>query len=118
MEKRIGSSSCFQGSFPQSSQGFQDFLQNINDIPTQTSTIIGMESTSIYHLNLLSFLVEHNISTVIINPSVIKSFSKLNVRDSKSDRKDASIITEYLLYGKPAIFLKNNLPEIKLFPQN
>ena len=82
--------------------------------PPQVYAIVGMESASIYYLNLLSFLVEHNINTVIINPSVIKSFSKLNVRDSKSDRKDASIIAEYLLYAKPEPSNQEKLTELKL----
>lgn len=104
----------FQGSFPQSLEGFQSFLQTINDTYPQTSVIVGMESTSIYYLNLLSFLIEHNIDTVIINPSVIKAFSELNIRNSKSDKKDASTIASYLLHNKPEPSNQEKLTELKL----
>lgn len=102
----------FQGSFPQSSEGFQNFLNTINDL--SPNSIVGMESTSIYYLNLFSFLVENNINTVVINPSAIKSFAEFKSRGSKSDRKDASIIAEYLLYTKPEPSSKEKLTELKL----
>lgn len=73
-----------------------------------------MESTSIYYLNLFSFLIENNINTVVINPSAIKSFAEFKSRGSKSDRKDASIISEYLLYTKPEPSSKEKLTELKL----
>jgi transposase len=76
--------------------------------------IVGMESTSIYYLNLFSFLLENGINTVIINPSVIKNFSKLGIRDAKSDRKDAATIAEYLLYAKPELSDKEKLSDLKL----
>lgn len=104
----------FQGSFPQSSEGFQNFLNTINDLSPNSNPIVGMESTSIYYLNLFSFLVENNINTVIINPSAIKSFAELKSRGSKSDRKDAYIIAEYLLYTKPEPSSKEKLTELKL----
>lgn len=104
----------FQGSFPQSSEGFQNFLNTINNLSTDSTPTVGMESTSIYYLNLFSFLIENNINTVVINPSAIKSFAEFKSRGSKSDRKDASIISEYLLYTKPEPSSKEKLTELKL----
>uniref|UniRef100_A0A7C3MKD2 Transposase IS110-like N-terminal domain-containing protein n=1 Tax=Dictyoglomus thermophilum TaxID=14 RepID=A0A7C3MKD2_DICTH len=52
-----------------------------------------MESTSIYYINLFSFLSEKGIPSVIINPSIIDRFSKVNLRPSKSDKKDAKTIS-------------------------
>lgn len=95
--KNPNGKTVFQGSFPQSLEGFQDFLNTVNNL-SPDPVIVGMESTSIYYLNLFSFLLENGINTVIINPSVIKNFSKLGIRDAKSDRKDAATIAEYLLY--------------------
>lgn len=112
--KNSKSKTIFQGSFPQSSEGFQNFLNTINDLSSDSITIVGMESTSIYYLNLFSFLIENNINTVIINPSVIKSFFDFKSRGSKSDRKDASMIADYLLYTKPESSDKDKLTELKL----
>ncbi|MEM2074040.1 MAG: transposase, partial [Nitrososphaeria archaeon] len=52
--KNSKSKTIFQGSFPQSSEGFQNFLNTINDLSSDSITIVGMESTSIYYLNLFS----------------------------------------------------------------
>jgi transposase len=111
--KNPNGKTVFQGSFPQSLEGFQDFLNTVNNLSTEP-VIVGMESTSIYYLNLFSFLLENGINTVIINPSVIKNFSKLGIRDAKSDRKDASTIAEYLLYAKPELSDKEKLSDLKL----
>ena len=111
--KNPNGKTVFQGSFPQSLEGFQDFLNTVNNLSPEP-VIVGMESTSIYYLNLFSFLLENGINTVIINPSVIKNFSKLGIRDAKSDRKDASTIAEYLLYAKPELSDKEKLSDLKL----
>jgi transposase len=111
--KNPNGKTVFQGSFPQSLEGFQDFLNTVNNL-SPDPVIVGMESTSIYYLNLFSFLLENGINTVIINPSVIKNFSKLGIRDAKSDRKDASTIAEYLLYAKPELSDKEKLSDLKL----
>jgi len=111
--KNPNGKTVFQGSFPQSLEGFQNFLNTVNNLSTDP-VIVGMESTSIYYLNLFSFLLEKGINTVIINPSVIKNFSKLGVRDAKSDRKDAATIAEYLLYAKPELSDKEKLSDLKL----
>ncbi|MGC9000974.1 IS110 family transposase [Caldisericum sp.] len=63
----------FQSSFTQSLDCFQSFLNAINRSTSQAPSIVGMESTSIYYLNLMAFLIEHNINTVVINPSVINA---------------------------------------------
>jgi transposase len=111
--KNPNGKTVFQGSFPQSLEGFQDFLNTVNNLSTEP-VIVGMESTSIYYLNLFFFLLENGINTVIINPSVIKNFSKLGIRDAKSDRKDAATIAEYLLYAKPELSDKEKLSDLKL----
>jgi len=104
----------FQGSFTQSLDGFQSFLDAINQSTSQAPSIIGMESTSIYYLNLMTFLIEHNINIVIINPSVINKFSKLDIRPYKSDKKDASTIALYLSYSKPEPQNQGKLSELKI----
>jgi len=112
--KDIKGKVIFENSFSQSLDGFKNFFQIVKGIGDETSVVVGMESTSIYFLNLFSFLVVNNINTVIINPTLIKNFSKLSLRNSKSDRKDASTIADYLLYAKPDPSKKEDLEELKL----
>jgi transposase len=73
-----------------------------------------MESIPIYYINLLSFLIEHNINVVVINPSIINKFSKLDIRPYKSDKKDASTIAKYFLYSKPELQSQGRLSELKI----
>jgi len=108
-----GNSIC-QESFSQSMEGFKNFLQTISNLSNKNPIIVGMESTSIYFLNLFSFLLENSVNTVVINPSIINNFSKLNIRNSKSHGKDASTISDYLIYAKPTSYSKEKLTDLKL----
>jgi len=112
--KEANGKTLFQGSFTQSLDGFKAFLNTINKHASQAPSIVGMESTSIYHINLLAFLIEHDVNVVVINPSVINKFSKLHNRPHKSDKKDASTIADYLIYSKPELQSKESLSEIKM----
>lgn len=92
----------FEGSFPQSKKGFSSFLSSLNKyIPDPSSAIIGMESTSIYYLNLFNFLSQNGFNCLVINPSLINKFSKLNLRPSINDKKSAKIIADYLIFSSP-----------------
>jgi len=56
--KEANGKTIFQGSFTQSLDGFKAFLNTINKHAPQAPSVVGMESTSIYHINLLAFLIE------------------------------------------------------------
>jgi transposase len=55
-----------------------------------------MESTGSYHVNLYSFLTSQAIRTIVVNPLLIKNFSKLSLRKTKTDKKDAHTIARFL----------------------
>ncbi len=98
------SSSFFSSSFPMSLQGFLSFEKIIS--PLKDSLLIGMESTGIYHLNLLSFLKEKAYNVSVIHPVRLKNFFRfLNPKPSKSDSKDAKIICKFLM-----VSTENNTP--------
>jgi len=104
-----------QKSFPQSSQGFSSLFETLSSLSNNLSSfLVGMESTSIYHINLFSFLSEKGIPSVIINPSIIDRFSKVNLRPSKSDKKDAKTISEFLFIYKPSPSSSNKISELKI----
>ena len=65
-----------------------------------------MEATGIYHLNLLSYLLEQGLNVSAVNPLFIHAFTKsMTIRRTKTDAKDAHIIS---------IFAKRNYATIRL----
>ncbi len=68
--------------------------------------LIVMEATGIYHLALLSFLLEQGLNVSVVNPLFIHAFTKsMTIRKTKTDSKDAHIIS---------IFAKRNNATIRL----
>jgi transposase len=61
-----------------------------------SDVVVAMESTGSYHMNLLSFLTSQEIRTIVVNPLLIKNFSKLSLRKTKTDKKDAHTIARFL----------------------
>jgi transposase len=59
--------------------------------------LIGMESTACYHINLFSYLLADGYTAVVINPLLITNFVKMQLRKTKTDKKDALIIAQFLL---------------------
>jgi transposase len=90
-----------QKTFPQNKQGFLSLLNLLLKTVDAHSSIIGIESTSIYHIPVLNFLNNHGFKSVVINPCLVEKFSKLNLRPSKTDKKDASTIADFLSYSQP-----------------
>ena len=96
--------SCFFLSFNMNSNGFSELLKSITSHCKELSKVmIAMESTGCYHMNLYSFLVLKGIKTVVINPLLIANFSKLSLRKTKTDKKDAFTIAQFLLIHKDSI---------------
>lgn len=95
---------CFIDAFPMDSDGFSKFLETMTDQQPDTSAIVvGMESTACYHINLFSYLTAHGIRAIIINPLLIANFAKLTLRKTKTDKKDASTIAQFLLAHRDTI---------------
>jgi transposase len=68
--------------------------------------LIVMEATGIYHLTLLSYLLEQGLNVSVMNPLFIHAFTKsMTIRKTKTDAKDAHIIS---------IFAKRNYATIRL----
>lgn len=57
---------------------------------------IVMEATGVYHLPILSYLLDKEYFVSVINPYVMKKFSKDNsIRGAKTDRLDSIVIANY-----------------------
>lgn len=91
-------------SFDMDSIGFAELLKAIeNNSNSYDDVITAMESTACYHINLFSFLAAKGIDTVIINPLLIANFAKLSLRKTKTDKKDAGTIAQFVLAHKDSV---------------
>ncbi len=97
----------FYLSFTMDIQGFSDLLTNIiSHCGNLSSVMIAMESTGCYHMNIYNFLTSKGINTVIINPLLIANFSKLSLRKTKTDKKDAHTIARFVLAHNDSLSLR------------
>jgi transposase len=91
----------FRMSAAMSREGFEALLMQVSSIAkTKGSILIGMESTACYHINLFSFLTSKGFTVIILNPLLISNFMKLQLRKTKTDKKDALVIAQFLLTKK------------------
>ena len=85
-------------------KGFEELIKQLSalSIP-QESVLVGMESTACYHINLYSFLISLGYTVVVINPLLISNFVKLQLRKTKTDKKDAYVIAQFLLLNRDSL---------------
>jgi len=94
----------FEISFGMDSSGFAELLKAIEaNSDGYGDVIAAMESTACYHINLYSFLSAKGIDTVVINPLLISNFAKLSLRKTKTDKKDAGTIAQFILAHKDSV---------------
>ncbi len=86
------------------SGGFAELLQAIEaNNEGYKDVVAGMESTACYHINLYSFLSTKAIEAVVINPLLIANFAKLSLRKTKTDKKDASTMAQFILAHRESV---------------
>jgi transposase len=91
----------FRISASMSKAGFDELLMKVSSISgPKESILIGMESTACYHINLFSFLTSKGFTVIIINPLLISNFMKLQLRKTKTDKKDTMVIAQFLRLKK------------------
>jgi len=85
-------------------KGFEELIKQLStlSIPKE-SVLVGMESTACYHINLYSFLVSLGYTVMVINPLLISNFVKLQLRKTKTDKKDAYVIAQFLLLNRDSL---------------
>lgn len=84
--------------FAMNGEGFSQFLKVLEAHCEDLSGVtVGMESTGCYHINLFAFLCSEGIVCVVINPLLISNFARLSLRKTKTDKKDALTIAQFLL---------------------
>jgi transposase len=87
--------------FGMEAEGFSKFLNMLKAHCEDLSEVtVAMESTGCYHINLFSFLSSERIPCVVVNPLLITNFARLSLRKTKTDKKDALTIAQFLLAHK------------------
>lgn len=90
--------------FSMDAEGFSKLLSAIRSHCKNLSKVTAaMESTGCYHSNLFCFLIAEKIQCFVINPLLISNFSKLSLRKTKTDKKDALLIAQFLLLHKDSL---------------
>jgi transposase len=84
--------------FAMDSAGFAELLTAIkNCSETMDDIAVAMESTGCYHINLFSFLCAKGLRCAVVNPLLISKFVQGSLRKTKTDKKDAMTIAQFLL---------------------
>jgi len=100
---------CFYLELAMTADGFSQLLKAITSHCKDIARVtVAMESTGCYHINLFSFLTYKGIRCIIINPLLTANFARLSLRKTKTDKKDAFTIAQFLLVHKDSL-LKTDL---------
>ena len=91
-----GEVKLFQFSATMDRKGFEKLKGHLA-AASISSILIGMESTASYHVNLFSYLVSEGYKVLLINPLLISNYVKMQLRKTKTDKKDAVVIAQFLL---------------------
>lgn len=96
-----GNKEGIDGSFSMDREGFESLLAQAGC--TDTSRFV-MESTGRYHITLAHFLLQKGHQTFIVNPVLVKQFSKAHtLRKTKTDKVDARTIASFAQSGTAAM---------------
>jgi transposase len=91
----------FSQTYPMDRGGFDKLIVRLPK--DKASFLVGMESTASYHIALFSYLAAQGYRVVVINPLLISNFSKRSLRKTKTDKKDALTIAQFLKQEKEAL---------------
>jgi transposase len=96
--------SIFSTAFPMDREGFYRLFDTLKDNCEDLSEVlVAMESTACYHINLFSFLTSKGVTVVVLNPLLVSNFAKLSLRKTKTDKKDARTIAQFVMIHKDSI---------------
>lgn len=92
--------------FQNNKSGFKDLKEYLNKVDFQNNeTIIGVESTGIYHLPLSYSLSQYGFTVKVINPLIVKKQNQTTLRRVKNDKKDAGLIRYCVANGSGYKFI-------------
>jgi len=80
-------------------EGFETLFQRIQSVSDDLTKVkVGLEATGHYSYNLLGFLLDKGLTTIIINPLHTNLYRKsLSLRKTKTDKVDAHTIASMIM---------------------
>ena len=96
--------------FENTDEGFQLLLKSLSAFDRE-QTVVGLEATGHYWLALFSFLVDNAWTVKVINPMQSDALRNINIRKTKTDRRDAVLIADVMRFGR---YTETTLPEENL----
>jgi transposase len=97
--------------------GFKEFHQFIKSF--DSSFYFCMEATGVYGICLAQYLTKQNYKTIVANPFIIKSYSRMQMNRNKTDKADSFCIASYCksLYLEGKIENKLYKPKSRYYQQ-
>lgn len=97
--------------FENSRQGFMKLIEEIENFQ---DCLIGLESTGHYAENLIDFLYDRNYKIGVINPIQTDALRDSNIRKTKTDKIDTTLIVQCLMLNKYSLVTSKDIDMIKL----
>ena len=112
----VENKTCYK-KFKNTETGFKEFNQFIKSF--DSPAYFCMEATGIYGVCLAQYLIKHNYKTIVANPFVIKSYSRMQMNRNKTDKADSLCIVFYCksLFLEEKIETKLYKPKSKYYQQ-
>ncbi|MBU2523798.1 IS110 family transposase, partial [Patescibacteria group bacterium] len=86
-------------------EGIDSFLKYLKNIRmTKKSTLLGLESTGSYHLQVAYLCTVRGYTVNVINPLMVNKQNKISLRRVKTDAHDAALIRYCLMQGMGSPF--------------
>ena len=103
--------------FKNTETGFKEFHQFIKSFDSHA--YFCMEATGIYGICLAQYLTKQKYKTIVANPFIIKSYSRMQMNRNKTDKADSFCIASYCknLYLEKKIEGKLYKPKSKHYQQ-
>ena len=79
---------------------YQSIIDWLNKVKLPKKIISGCESTGGYHLLVLRLFVEKGFVFKVLNPILVKQFTRTTIRKKKTDLTDSLIIAKLLAQGE------------------
>jgi len=79
---------------------YQSIIDWLNNVKLPKKMFCGCESTGGYHLLVLRVFVERGFAFKLINPLLVKQFTRTTIRKKKTDTTDSLIIAKLLAQGE------------------
>lgn len=99
--------------FLNNSEGFSIFLSKLKNLEDH-NILIGLESTSHYGENLISYLYDREFDIALINPIQTASLRKSNIRKTKTDKVDTFLIIKSMILNNHRLFTQNDIDSLRL----